>query len=62
MIVGEKAVVQEDNSRRIRYNSIHYYIVQKSVQENCCAATIISEDGMINIISAEINRDNFRLL
>ena len=62
MIVDGEAVVQGDNSRGARYNSIYNYIVQKYIQGNCYVAAIISEDGMINIISTEIDRDNFRLL
>lgn len=62
MIVDGQAVVQGDNSRGARYNSIYNYIVQKYIQGNCYVAAIISEDGMINIISTEIDRDNFRLL
>lgn len=62
MIIDGEAVVQGDNSRGARYNSIYNYIVQKHIQEKCYVAVIISEDGMIDIISTEIDRDNFRLL
>lgn len=62
MIVDGEAVVQGDNSRGARYNSIYNYIVQKHIQEKCYVAAIISEDSMIDIISTEIDRNNFRLL
>lgn len=62
MIVDGEAVVQGDNSRGARYNSIYNYIVQKHIQGDYYVAAIISEDGMIDIISTEIDKDNFRLL
>lgn len=62
MIVDGEAVVQGDNSRGARYNSIYNYIVCKYIQGECYVAAIISEDGMVDIISTETDRDKFRLL
>lgn len=62
MIVDGEAIVQGDSSRGARYNSIYNYIVQKYIQDLTYMAVIISEDGMVDIISTEIDKDNFKLL
>lgn len=62
MIVDGEAVVRGDNSRGARYNSIYNYIAQKYIQGACYVAVIISEDGMLDVVSTEIDGNSFELL
>lgn len=52
IILDGNAIVYGNNSRGARYNSVHNYVANKKTDGKICIGIIISEDGMVNIVSA----------
>lgn len=58
IIVDGKSVMIGDSSRGARYNSIYNYIALKSIENIACLGIIISEDGMIDMVSSDCLKNN----
>lgn len=51
VVLDGRAVIQGDISRGARYNSVYNYILSRECHEKVCIGIILSEDGLVNIVS-----------